>query len=188
MKLIRDVDLQLEEETLNPHLQIVPYQHEILDVFHESFEFSFIQEANLDDHIMLKNLSPKHSESFKENEEECLEDTIVKYHSSRYSFHVLIYDSFYSLYPDLFLDSGGFDTLPMVSYSFPPHSNLFDMPKFGEANSKHNTYQVDLMLFHFHHSNGKMTCCKMILHDLFLKKTMHSSLWRSNILHCIFIL
>jgi hypothetical protein len=59
MKLIRDVDLQLEEETLNPHLQIVPYQHERSDVFHESFELSIVQEANLDDHIMLKNLSPK---------------------------------------------------------------------------------------------------------------------------------
>jgi hypothetical protein len=142
MKLIRDVDLQLEEVTLNPHLQIVPYQHERSDVFHESFELSIVQEANLDDHIMLKNLSPKQSESFKENEEECLENTIVKYHSSRYSFHVLISDSFYSLYPDLFLDSGGFDTLPTVSYSLPPQSNLFDMPKFGETNSKHNTYQV----------------------------------------------
>jgi hypothetical protein len=59
MKLIRDVDLQLEEETLNPHLQIVPYQHERSDVFHESFELSIVQEENLDDHIMLKNLSPK---------------------------------------------------------------------------------------------------------------------------------
>jgi hypothetical protein len=91
---------------------------------------------------MLKNLSPKQSEIFKENEEECLENTIVKYHSSRYYFHVLIFYSFYSLYPDLFLDSGGFDTLPTVSYSLPPQSNLFDMPKFGETNSKHNTYQV----------------------------------------------
>jgi hypothetical protein len=42
MKLIRDVDLQLEEETLNPHLQIVPYQHERSDVFHESFELSIL--------------------------------------------------------------------------------------------------------------------------------------------------
>jgi hypothetical protein len=91
---------------------------------------------------MLKNLSPKHSEIFKENEEECLENTIVKYNSSRYSFHVLISDCFYSLYPDLFLVSGGFDTLPTLSYSLPPQSNLFDMPKFGETNSKHNTYQV----------------------------------------------
>jgi hypothetical protein len=91
---------------------------------------------------MLKNLSPKQSESFKENEKEFLENTIVKYHSSRYSFQVLIFYSFYSLYPDLFLDSGGFDTLPMVSYSLPPQSNLFDMPKIGETNSKHNTYQV----------------------------------------------
>jgi hypothetical protein len=120
MKLIRDVDLQLEEVTLNPHIQIVPYQHERSDVFHEHFELSIVQEANLDDHIMLTNLSPKQSESFNENEEECLENTIVKYHSSRYFFHVLISDSFYSLYLDLLLDSGGFDTLPMVSYSFPP--------------------------------------------------------------------
>jgi hypothetical protein len=91
---------------------------------------------------MLKNLSPKQSESFKENEEECLKNTIVKYHSSRYYFHVLIYDSFYSLYLDLLLDSGGFDTLPTVSYSLAPQSNLFDMLKFGETNSKHNNYQV----------------------------------------------
>jgi hypothetical protein len=51
--------MQLEEVTLNPHLQIVPYQHERSHVFHESFELSIVQEANLDDHIMLKNLSPK---------------------------------------------------------------------------------------------------------------------------------
>jgi hypothetical protein len=142
MNLIRDVDLQLEEVTLNPHLQIVPYQHERLDVFHESLVLSIVQEENLDDHIMLKNLSPKQSESFKENEEESLENTIVKYHSSTYYFHVLIYDSFYSLYPDLFLDFGGFDTLPTISYSLPPQSNLFYMSKFSETNSKHNTYQV----------------------------------------------
>jgi hypothetical protein len=37
MKLIRDVDLQLEEETLNPHLQIIPYPQERSYVFHESF-------------------------------------------------------------------------------------------------------------------------------------------------------
>ena len=91
---------------------------------------------------MLRNSSPKQSEIFKESEEKCLENTIVKYHNSRDSFHMLIYDSFHSLYPDLFLDSGGFDTLPMVSYSLPPQSNLFDMPKFGEINSKHNIYEV----------------------------------------------
>jgi hypothetical protein len=142
MKLIRDEDMQLEGETLNLHPQIVPYQHERSDVFHESFELSIIQEANLDDHIMLKNLSPKQSESFKESEEKCLENTIVKYHSSRDSFHVLISDSFYSLYPDLFLDSGGLDTLPTTSYSFPPQSYPFDMPRFGEINSKHNIYKV----------------------------------------------
>jgi hypothetical protein len=59
IKLIRDVHLQLEKQTLNPHLQIIPYQHEISNVFHEIFELSIVQEANLDDHIMLKNLSPK---------------------------------------------------------------------------------------------------------------------------------
>jgi hypothetical protein len=136
LKLIRDVNMQFEEETLNLHPQ------ERLDVCHESFELSIIQEANLDDHIMLKNLSPKQSESFKESEEECLENTIVKCHSSRDSFHVLISDSFYSLYPDLFLDSGGLDTLPTISYSFPSQSNLFDMPKFGKINSKHNIFEV----------------------------------------------
>jgi hypothetical protein len=110
MKLVRDVDLQLEEVILNPHLQIVPYQDERSDVFHERFELSIVQEENLDDHIMLKNLSPKWSKSFNENEEECLENTIIKYHSSRDYFHVLISDSFYSLYLDLFLYSGGLDT------------------------------------------------------------------------------
>jgi hypothetical protein len=42
MKLIRDVDPQLEEETLNLHPQIIPYPHEILDVCHKSFKFSII--------------------------------------------------------------------------------------------------------------------------------------------------
>jgi hypothetical protein len=39
MKVIRDVDLQLEEETLNLHPQIIPYPHERLDVFHESLNY-----------------------------------------------------------------------------------------------------------------------------------------------------
>jgi hypothetical protein len=81
MKLIRDADLQLEEETLNPHLQIIPYPQERSYVCRESFELSIIQETNLDDHIMLKNLSPKQSKIFKESKEECLENTIVKYNS-----------------------------------------------------------------------------------------------------------
>jgi hypothetical protein len=142
MKLIRDVDLQLEEETLNLHPQIIPYPQERLDVCHESFELSIIQETNLDDHIMLKNLSPKQSESFKESEEECVENTISKYHISIYYFHVFISDSFYSLYPDIFSDSSGHDTLPSVSYYFPSQSDLFDMPRFGEINFKHNIYEV----------------------------------------------
>jgi hypothetical protein len=76
------------------------------------------------------------------SKEECLENIIVKYHSSRDSFHVIIYDSFYSLYPDLFLDSGGLDTLPTVSYSFPSQSNIFNMSKFGEIHSEHDIYEV----------------------------------------------
>jgi hypothetical protein len=142
MKQIRDVDLQLEEETLNLHPQIIPYPHERLDVCHESFELSIIQEENLDDRIMLKDLSPKESESIKASEDECLENTIVNYHSSRESFHVLISNSFYSLYPDLFLDSGVHGILPTVSYSFPSQYNLFDMSIFGEINFKHNIYEV----------------------------------------------
>jgi hypothetical protein len=59
MKLIRNVNIQFEQETLNLHPQIIPYPQEILDVCHESFELSIIQKANLDDHIRLKNLSPK---------------------------------------------------------------------------------------------------------------------------------
>jgi hypothetical protein len=51
---------------------------------------------------------------------------------------LLISDSFYSLYPDLFLDSGGIDILPTTSYSFPPQSYPFDMLNFGEINSKPN--------------------------------------------------
>jgi hypothetical protein len=37
IKLIRDVDLQLKEETLNSHLQIIPYPQERLDVCREIF-------------------------------------------------------------------------------------------------------------------------------------------------------
>jgi hypothetical protein len=81
MKPIRHVNLQFEEEILNLHPQIIPYPQERLYVCHETFELSIIHEENLDDHIMLMDLSPKQSESFKESEEECLENTIVKYHS-----------------------------------------------------------------------------------------------------------
>jgi hypothetical protein len=87
---------------------------------------------------MLRNLSPKQSKSFKESQENCLENTIVDYHSSRASFYLLISDSFYSLYPDLFLDSGGLDILPTTSYSFPPQSYPLDILNFGEINSKPN--------------------------------------------------
>jgi hypothetical protein len=96
------------------------------------------QKANPDDHIMLRNSSPNQSKGFKESEENCLENTIVDYHSSRDSFYFLISDSFYSLYPDLFLDSGGLDILPTTYYSFPPQSYPFDILNFGEINSDHN--------------------------------------------------
>jgi hypothetical protein len=132
----------LEEEILNLHPQIIPYPHERLDVCHESFELSIIQEENLDDRIMLKDLSPKESESMKASEDECLENTIVNYHSSRKYFHMLISNSFYSLYPNLFLDSSVHGILLTVSYFFPSQSNLFDMSIFGEINFKHNIYEV----------------------------------------------
>jgi hypothetical protein len=59
MKLIREEDMQLEGETLNLRPQNVLYPQERLDVCHVNFELSIIQKANLDDHIMLRNSSPK---------------------------------------------------------------------------------------------------------------------------------
>jgi hypothetical protein len=138
MNLIREGDTQLEEETLNLDLQNALHSQERLDACHTNFELSITQKANLDDHLMLRNSSPNQSESFKESEENCLENTIVDYHSSRDSFHLLISDSFYSLYPDIFLDSGGLDILPTTSFSFPPRSYPFDMLNFGEVNSDHD--------------------------------------------------
>jgi hypothetical protein len=138
MKLIREEVTQLEEETLNLHPQNALCSQERLDACHINFELSITQKANLDDHIMLSNSSPKQGKSFKESEENCLENTIVEYHSSRDSFHLLISHSFYSLYPDLFLDFGGIDILPMTYYSFPPQSYPFDMLNFGEINSEPN--------------------------------------------------
>jgi hypothetical protein len=136
MKPIREGVMQLEEETLNLHPQNALCSQERLDVGHINFELS--KKANPDDHIMLRNSSPKQSKSFKESEENCLENTIVEYHSSRDYFYLLISDSFYYLYPDLFLDYGGLDILPTTSYSFPPQSYPFDMLNFGEINSKPN--------------------------------------------------
>jgi hypothetical protein len=138
MNLIREGDTQLEEETLNLDLQNALCSQERLDACHINFELSITQKANPDDHIMLRNSSPNQSKGFKESEENCLENTIIDYHSSRDSFYLLISDSFYSLYPDLFLDSGGLDILPTTSYSFPPQSYPFDMLNFGEVNSKLN--------------------------------------------------
>jgi hypothetical protein len=142
MKLIREEVTQLEEETLNLCPQNALCSQERLDVCHINFEISITQKENLDDHIMLRYSSPKQSKGFKEGEEKCLENTIVNYCSSRDSFHVLISNSFYSLYPDLFLDSVGLDTLPTTSYSFPPQSYPFNILNFGEINSKHNIDKI----------------------------------------------
>jgi hypothetical protein len=138
MKLIREGVMELEEETLNLHPQNALHSQERLDACHINFELSITQKANPDDRIMLRNSSPKQSKNFKESEENCLENTIIEYHSSRDSFYLLISHSFYSLYPDLFLDSGGLDILPTTSYSFPPQSYPFDMLNFGEINPKPN--------------------------------------------------
>jgi hypothetical protein len=135
MNLIRE---EVTQETLNLHPQNALCSQERLDVGRINFELSVTQKANPDDHIMLRNSSPNQSKSFKESKENCLENTIVDYHSSRDSFYLLISDSFYSLYPDLFLDSGGLDILPTTYYSFPPQSYPFDILNFGEFNSKHN--------------------------------------------------
>ena len=145
MKLIREEDMQLEEETLNLHPQNALCSQERLDVCHINFELSITQKENPNDHIMLRNSSPKQSKSFKESEEKCLENTIVNYHCSRDSFHVLISYSFYFLYPNLYLDSVGLDILPTTSYSFPPQSYPFNMLNFGEINSKPN---IDKVGFH----------------------------------------
>jgi hypothetical protein len=80
MKLIR------EEETLNRHPQNALCSQERLHACHINFELSITEKENPDDHIMLRNSSPKQSDSFKESEENCLENTIVEYHSSRDSF------------------------------------------------------------------------------------------------------
>jgi hypothetical protein len=55
---------------------------------------------------------------------------------------VLICNSFYSLYPHIFLDSSVHDIVPKVSYSLPSQSDLFDMPRFDEINFENNIYEV----------------------------------------------
>jgi hypothetical protein len=188
MKLIREEVTQIEEETLNLDPQNALCSQERLDACHINFELSITQKANPDDHIMLRNSSPNQCKGFKESEENCLENTIVDYHSSRDSFHLLISDSFYSLYPDLFLDSGGLDILPTTSYSFLPQSYPFDMLNFGEINSDHDIDKTGFESCSLSSLTGKRTCYEMILHSLWLKKTMHYVLWRSNILSLILVL
>jgi hypothetical protein len=135
MNLIREEVTQLEEETLNLHPPNALCSQERLDACHINFELSV---THPDDHIMIRNSSPNQSKGFKESKENCLENNIVDYHSSRDSFYLLISDSFYSLYPDLFLDYGGLDILPTTYYFFPPQSYPFNMLNFGEVNSEHN--------------------------------------------------
>jgi hypothetical protein len=137
---------------------------------------------------MLRNSSPKQSENFKESEENCLENTIVEYHSSRDSFHLLISNSFYSLYPDLFLDSGGLDILPTTYYSFPPQSYPFDMLNFGEINSEHNIDKTRFDACSLSSLTWEKDMLRDDLHNLLLKKTMHYILWTSNILSFMFVL
>ena len=84
---------------------------------------------------MFENGSPKQNESIEASEEECLENIMVNYHSSRESFQWLISDSFYYLYPKLFSDSDVHDTL---FYTFPSQSDPFDISSFGEINFEHN--------------------------------------------------
>jgi hypothetical protein len=140
---IRDIDPQLEEETINLHQQTIPYLQERLDtcheVVHESFDLSIIQKTNLDDHIMFESLSPKHSKSDEVREEECLENIIVNYYSSREPFHLLVSNSFYSLYPDLFLDFDVHNTLFTLSNIVP---SQFDKSNIGDVTFKHNINEV----------------------------------------------
>jgi hypothetical protein len=94
---------------------------------------------------------------------------------------VLIYDSFYSLYPDLFLVSNGHDTLPMISYSFPSQSDIFDMPMFGEINSIHNIFEVGFDAL----SLSSLTWEKYVLQDDFTRFTFekYNALSLMNIKH-----
>jgi hypothetical protein len=59
MKLIREEVTQLEEETLNLHPPNALCSLERLDACHIDFELSITQKENPDDHIMLRNSSPK---------------------------------------------------------------------------------------------------------------------------------
>jgi hypothetical protein len=59
MKLIREEVTQLEKETLNLHPQNALCSQERVDVCHMNFELSITQKENPDDHIMLRNSSPK---------------------------------------------------------------------------------------------------------------------------------
>jgi hypothetical protein len=112
---------------------------------------------------MFESVSPKQSESIEASEEESLENIIVNYHSSRESFQLLISDSFYSLYPDIFIDFDVHDTLSTLFYTFPSQSDPFNMSSFGEINFEHNINKVgfeDLSLSSF--TWGKI-CHKTIL-------------------------
>jgi hypothetical protein len=86
---------------------------------------------------MFESVSSKQSESIKASEEECLRNIIVDYHCSRESFHFLIDDSFYYLYPDIFLGFDVHNTLPTLFYNSPSQFDLFDISSIGHVIVKH---------------------------------------------------
>jgi len=91
---------------------------------------------------MTGSLSSKHSESIDVSEEECLENIIVNYYNSRESFHLLIVNSFYSLYPNLFLDSYLHNNLSTLSHNVPSQFDSFGMSFIDDIIFKHNVNKV----------------------------------------------
>jgi hypothetical protein len=75
---------------------------------------------------MLENSSPNHSKNDEVKNEEFLENfSDNNYSSSRDPFHFLVSNSFYSIYPDLFLDFDVHETLSILSNNVPLKSNYF---------------------------------------------------------------
>jgi len=68
---------------------------------------------------MFESLSPKHSKSDEIRKEECLENIVANYYSSREPFHFLVSNSFYSLYLDIFLDFDAHNCLFTLSNIVP---------------------------------------------------------------------
>jgi hypothetical protein len=120
---------------------------------------------------MFEHLSSKNSESIEVRKEECLENIMVNYHSSRESFQWLISDSFYSLYPKLFSDSDVHDTL---FYTFPSQSDPFNISSFGEINFEHNidkggSKDLSLSLFTQGKDMSQENAIQLISDNIFVK-------------------